>query len=132
MAIRLVEIKPADDPEQLNTEWVIITNDGKTAFHTGGVSMTVGHRGSAKKYVLGVITPGFVLKPGDRVRMCTGYPATEEHGEPPAETDDLKNYYLLRRKTYVKEPGTVLTLMLRGMPISKSEYDPSAPLGVRA
>jgi len=31
----------------------------------------------------------------------------------------------------VKEPGTVLTLMLRGTPISKGEFDPAQPSGVR-
>lgn len=131
MAIRFIEIHPADSAEELNTEWVIITNDGKVPFHTRNVGMTVGRRGSAKKYLLGIIEPGFVLQPGDKVRMCTGNPTTEEHGKPPAETAFVRNYFLLRSKTYVKEPGAVLTLTLRGLPISKGEFDPTNPGSVR-
>lgn len=127
MAIRFVEIKPADNAEALNTEWVIIENDGKTPFNTRGCGMTVGRRGSAKKSLLGIIDPGFVLNPGDKVRMCTGNPATEKQGTPPAEENGVKNYFLFLPKSYVKDAGTVLTLVLRGLPVSKAEYDPAKP-----
>jgi hypothetical protein len=129
MAIRFVEIKAAQNREQLNTEWVVLENTGKTPFHTRGCGMTVGRRGSAAKSLLGIIDPGFVLQPGDRMRMCTGNPATQAHGEPPPE-DTVKNYFLFLPKTYVAAPGTVLTLVLRGLPVSKAEFDPSQPAGV--
>ena len=77
MAIRFVEIKASDNPETLNAEWVILENDGKTAFNTRGCGMTVGRRGSAKKSLLGIIDPGFVLGPGERMRMLTGNPGTQ-------------------------------------------------------
>lgn len=129
MAIRFVEIKAADSTEALNTEWVILENTGKTAFSTRGCGMTVGRRGSNKKSLLGVIDPGFVLQPGDRMRMCTGSPATQTHGTAPE--DDTKNYFLFLPKAYV-QAGTVLTLVLRGLPVSKAEFDPVAPRGVKA
>ncbi|MCX5746696.1 MAG: hypothetical protein NT062_29825 [Proteobacteria bacterium] len=127
MAIRFVEIKAAESAELLNTEWVILENAGKTPFNTRGCGMTVGRRGSAKKSLLGIIDPGFVLQPGEKVRMCTGNPATEKQGTPPAETDGLKNYFLFLPKAYVKDAGTVLTLVLRGLSVSKAEYDPAQP-----
>src|SRR3979409_110369 len=71
MAIRFVEIKASETPEALNSEWVILENDGKTPFNTRGCGMTVGRRGSAKKSLLGIIDPGFVLSPGQEARMCT-------------------------------------------------------------
>src|SRR5437868_12376874 len=121
MAIRFVEIKASDDPEHLNSEWVILENDGKAAFNTRGCGMTVGRRGSAKKSLLGIIDPGFVLQPGERMRMCTGNPATQAHGTPPPE-DTIKNYFLFLPKAYLaKGAGTVLTLVLRGLPVSKAE-----------
>src|SRR5690242_1896309 len=120
MAIRFVEIKPAESTEALNTEWVILENNGKAPFSTRGCGMTVGRRGSAKKSLLGIIDPGFVLQPGQKMRMCTGSPGTEKHGAAPAETDDLKNYFLFLPKAYVN-PGVVLTLVLRGLPVSKAE-----------
>jgi hypothetical protein len=131
MAIRFVEIKPAESSDALNTEWVVLENIGKTPFNTRGCGMTVGRRGSNKKSLLGVIDPGFVLKPGDKIRMCTGNPGTQAHGTPPPE-DEIKNYFLFLPKPYVGVPGTVLTLVLRGLPVSKAEFDPAAPKGVRA
>ena len=131
MAIRFVEIKPSENPETLNAEWVVLENAGKTPFNTRGCGMTVGRRGSAKKSLLGIIDPGFVLQPGERMRMCTGNPATEKHGPPPPE-DNTKNYFLFLPKTYVAGKGTVLTLVLRGLPVSKAEFDPDQPHGLAA
>jgi hypothetical protein len=128
MAIRFVEIKAAENVEALNTEWVILENDGKTAFNTRGCGMTVGRKGSAKKSLLGIIDPGFVLNPGEKVRMCTGNPGTAAHGTAPE--DGIKNYYLFLPKTYLAGAGTVLTLVLRGLPVSKAEFDPAKPAGV--
>jgi hypothetical protein len=130
MAIRFVEIKAAESADALNTEWVILENVGKAPFSTRGCGMTVGRRGSNKKSMLGIIDPGFVLQPGDKMRMCTGNPGTQAHGAAPE--DGVKNYFLFLPKTYVATPGTVLTLVLRGLPVSKAEYDPAAPGGVKA
>jgi hypothetical protein len=129
MAIRFVEIKAAENRELLNSEWVILENTGKAPFNTRGCGMTVGRRGSAKKSLLGIIDPGFVLQPGERMRMCTGNPGTQAHGAPPPE-DEVKNYFLFLPRTYLAGPGTVLTLVLRGLPVSKAEFDPDQPGGI--
>ena len=132
MAIRFVEIKAADNAEALNSEWVILENAGKSPFNTRGCGMTVGRRGSAQKSLLGIIDPGFVLQPGEKIRMCTGNPATQAHGAPPPE-DDVKNYFLFLPRTFLdKGLGTVLTLVLRGLPVSKAEFDPAQPGGLAA
>lgn len=129
MAIRFVEIKASESTETLNAEWVILENDGKAPFNTRGCGMTVGRKGSSKKSLLGIIDPGFVLQPGERVRMCTGNPGTQAHGAAPE--DGVKNYFLFLPKTYLSGgAGTVLTLVLRGLPVSKGEFDPSQPGGV--
>jgi hypothetical protein len=131
MAIRFCEIKAAESEEALNTEWVILENAGKAPFNTRGCGMTVGRRGSNKKSLLGIIDPGFVLHPGEKMRMCTGSPGTQAHGTAPE--DDVKNYFLFLPKTYLGGgAGTVLTLVLRGLPVSKAEFDPSVPGGVKA
>ena len=131
MPIRFVEIKAAENTEQLNSEWVILENDGKQPFSTRGCGMTVGRKGSAKKSLLGIIDPGFVLQPGEKMRMCTGNPATEKHGPPPPEEPGgVKNYFLFLPRTYLNGAGTVLTLVLRGLPVSKAEYDPGKPGGL--
>jgi hypothetical protein len=107
---------------------VILENDGKTPFNTRGCGMTVGRRGSAKKSLLGIIDPGFVLAPGERMRMLTGNPGTQVHG--PAPEDGVPNYHLFLPRIYLAGAGTVLTLVLRGLPVSKAEYDPSQPGGI--
>jgi hypothetical protein len=129
MAIKFVEVKAAETTEALNTEWVILENAGKAPFSTRGCGMTVGRRGSNKKSLLGIIDPGFVLQPGERMRMCTGNPGTQAHGAAPE--DDVKNYFLFLPKVYVGAAGTVLTLVLRGLPVSKVEYDPAQPRGIK-
>lgn len=129
MSIRFVEIHAATDPEQLNTEWVVVANDGKMPFNTRGCGMTVSRRGQKRRSDLGVIDPGFVLMPGDRMRLVTGNPGTKAHGEPPPE-DAIKNYFLFLPAVMVKFPGTVLTMTLRGMPVSKAEFDPARPTGI--
>jgi hypothetical protein len=130
MAIRFVEIKASNHPETLNAEWVILENDGKTAFNTRGCGMTVGRRGSAKKSLLGIIDPGFVLGPGERMRLLTGNPGTQAHGAAPE--DGVKNYFLFLPRAYLQGPGTVLTLVLRGLPVAKAEFDPIQPGGIAA
>ncbi len=131
MGIRFVEIHTAPDGEQLNTEWVVLENDGKLPFNTRGCGMTVGKQGHSKRSALGVIDPGFVMQPGERVRMLTGNPGTKAHGEPPPE-EGVKNYFLFLPRTYLAGVGTVLTLTLRGLAVSKAVFDPSAPGGVAA
>ena len=64
------------------------------------------------------------------MRMCTGSPSTQAHGTAPE--DGVKNYFLFLPKVYVKDPGAVLTLVLRGLPVAKAEFDPGAPRGVKA
>ena len=128
MAIRFVEIKASENPETLNSEWVILENDGKAPFNTRGCGMTVGRRGSAKKSLLGIIDPGFVLSPGGRMRMLTGNPGTQAHG--PVPEDGIPNYHLFLPKLYLHGAGTVLTLVLRGLPVAKAEFDPAQPSGV--
>jgi len=130
MAIRFAEIHAAADAEALNTEWVVLENDGKTPFQTRGCGMTVSRRGEKKRSELGIIDPGFVLAPGEKVRMCTGNPGTKAHGEPPPE-DGIKNYFLFLPKVYLQGAGTVLTLTLRGLPVCKAEFEPANADGVK-
>jgi hypothetical protein len=129
MAIRFVEIHASSDPELLNNEWVVLENDGKMPFNTRGCGMTVSRKGQKKRSELGVIDPGFVLKPGDKIRLVTGNPGTKAHGEAPPE-DAIKNYFLFLPGLMLRGPGTILTLTLRGLPVGKAAFDPESPAGV--
>ena len=83
MAIRFVEIKASDNAETLNSEWVVLENDGKTPFNTRGCGMTVGRKGSNKKSLLGIIDPGFVLLPARRSACSPAIPARRHTARPP-------------------------------------------------
>ncbi|MEZ4401477.1 MAG: hypothetical protein R3B06_15740 [Kofleriaceae bacterium] len=130
MAIRFVEIHAATNPEELNSEWVVLENDGKLPFVTRGCGMSVGRRGQKKRRELGIIDPGFVLKPGDKVRMLTGSPGASDGTPPEDGVDGVTNYYLLLPKHYLQGAGTFLTLTLRGQVVSKAEHDPATATGV--
>jgi hypothetical protein len=131
MAIRFVEIHAATNPDELNTEWVVLTNDGKLPFHTRGCGMSVGRRGQKRRTELGIMDPGYLLAPGERVRMLTGSPGNAAHGTPPDDgVDGIKNYYLFLPKVYLQGAGTFLTVTLRGLAVSKGEFDPAGDSGI--
>ena len=128
MAIRIVEIHPADEDGALNTEWFVLLNDGQRPFMTRNCTLTVSMKGKKKRTQLGTIDPGFTLSPGGKVRVITGNPGRKAHGKAPE--DDLENYNLFLNESVLRGTGTVLTLALRSLPITKATYDPSAEGGV--
>lgn len=129
MAIKIIEIHPADEATALNTEWFVIENDGERPFSTRNCAMTVTRKGQKKRQELGVIDPGFSLAPGSRVRVHTGTPGRKEHGELPK--DDVQIYHLFLNDSILRGEGSVLTMTLRGLPVTKVTFDPAAENGVR-
>jgi len=127
MAIRFVEIHPAEDGKKLNTEWFVLTNDGDTSFSTKNCTLSVS-KGKGKKRSLGTIDPGFHIAPGERVRVVTGNPGKKSQGAPPE--DGERNYNLFLAEPVLRGPGTVLTLGLRSMTVASATFDPSASSGV--
>lgn len=130
MAIRIVEIHAADSPEALNTEYFIVENPGQQPFSTRNCTLSVGRKGSKKRSQLGTIDPGFTLAPGAKMRVITGNPGRVAHGKAPE--DEIPNYNLFLNEPVLQGPGTVLTLFLRSLPVTKATYDPEATGGVAA
>lgn len=144
MAIRIIEIHPADEPEALNTEWLVLENTGTLPFSTRGCSLFVHKRSSGaptrskkkgkktgqrpKKTNLGTMDPGFTMAPGDKVRVATGNPGRKAHGKAPEE--DMRVYNLFLNESILRGPGSILTLTLRSLPVTKAMFDPSAEHGV--
>lgn len=130
MNLSIVEIHPATEPKQLNTEWFILENTGDTAFSTKNCSLSVTRRGSKKRTALGTLDPGFVVAPGERVRIITGNPGKKAHGQPPS--DDTKNYHLFLGDAVLRGKGTVLVFSLRSHELTAAEYDPEGKGGLAA
>jgi hypothetical protein len=129
MAVRIVEIHAAPNADELNTEWFVLENHGKMPFNTRNCGLSVSKRGQKRRQELGIIDPGFVIGPGEKMRVCTGYPGRKSHGAPP--TDDVKSYNLLLNESILRGSGTVLSLTLRSLPVTRCEFDPDAPQGIR-
>ncbi|ACY17987.1 hypothetical protein [Haliangium ochraceum] len=129
MAIRIIEIHPADEPEALNQEWFVLENQGEKPFSTRNCTLSVGRKGQRKSAHLGTIDPGFVISPGEKVRVLTGHPSRKAHGKPPE--DEVKQYSLFLNSSVLRGAGSVLTLALRSLPVAKAAYDPDAESGVR-
>ncbi|RMH42062.1 MAG: hypothetical protein D6689_09350 [Deltaproteobacteria bacterium] len=127
MSIRIVEIHPADDPKALNREWFVVENTGDRPFSTKNCALGTGYGGQRPK-PLGTLDPGFVINPGEKVRVITGNPGRKAHGKPPE--DDIPNYHLFLGAPVIKRPGVVLALTLRSAEVARATYDPNAAGGV--
>jgi hypothetical protein len=130
MALKFVFIHPAQEPEALNTEWFILENTGEKPFSTKNCTLSVTRRGGKKKIELGTLDPGFVITPGEKVRLVTGNPGRKAHGSAPE--DDTRNYNLFLGEQVLRGAGTVLVFALRSHSLATAEYDPDVKSGVAA
>lgn len=130
MAIVITEIKSAESPSKLNTEWFILRNEGDKTFSTRGCILEVSRKGSKKSSSLGTMDPGFNLAPGESVRVITGNPGRKAHGELPS--GEPRNYNLFLAAPVIKGSGTILTIRLRQLSLASAEYSKDADKGVAA
>jgi hypothetical protein len=128
MALRIVEIHPAEDSSALNTEWFVLDNAGDKPFHTKNCSVGVSRPGQKKRREFGTLDPGFPLLPGEKVRIVTGNPGRKVHGKPPE--DGVKNYHLFLGEVLLKGSGTTVTLSLRSLAVASASFDPKGKGGI--
>ena len=128
MAVQIVEIHPSSGEGLLNNEWFILENPGERPFNTKNCALSVRRKGQKKKTQLGVIDPGFVLAPGDTMRVITGNPGRKAHGVQP--DDDIRNYSLFLADSVLRGPGCSLILELRSLPVTRAVFEPEAERGV--
>ena len=127
MSIRIVEIHPAEDRKKLNTEWFVVENDGDKPFSTKNCTLSI-NKGKAKKRSLGTLDPGFVIAPGEKVRVLTGNPGKKSQGAPP--DDAVRNYSLFLGTPVLQGPRSILTLALRTHVVAAATFDPASETGV--
>ena len=80
------------------------------------------YRGS----VLGVIDPGFMLQPGEKILVVSGVPGKKSHGEPPTR-EGMRTYHLFQRDRLLQGDGTILKLAMNHLEVARLVYDKSAP-----
>jgi hypothetical protein len=74
--------------------------------------------------------PGFVLHPGEKVRVVTGTPSKKSQGTPPAEEPGLKTYHLFLRESVLARPGAQLIVQLKQLELARTTFDPNTATGI--
>jgi hypothetical protein len=128
MALIFREAHAAPDKKQLNLEYFILENDGATAVSTARLQVIRGREGK-RGSLLGVIDPGFMLQPGEKILVVSGVPGKKAHGDPPAR-EGMRTYHLLQRASLLEGSGTIIKLALNQIEVAKLIYDPEHKSGV--
>jgi hypothetical protein len=122
------EAHPAPDRKRINEEWFVLENDGATSVSTAGLQV-LGARKGKRASLLGVIDPGFMLQPGEKILVVTGVPGKKSHGEPPTR-EGMRVYHLFQRESLLQGDGTIIRLALNQVEVARLTYDREAPAGV--
>ena len=128
-ALAIRELHAASGPEMLNEEWFLLENVSQSSINVRGCVLTVAESAHRRPHTLGTLDPGFILPPGEKVRVVTGNPARKGEGAAPAESDELKNYHLFLKQNYLSD-GVVVRLTLRQLDLARASFAPDQPGGV--
>jgi hypothetical protein len=126
-ALAIVEMHAGG--EKLNEEWFVLENTSQSSINVRGCVLSVAENAHRRPHQLGTLDPGFILSPGGRIRLVTGAPARKAEGTPPAETEELKNYHLFLKQSYISD-GVVVRLTLRQLDLARATFVPDQPGGV--
>jgi hypothetical protein len=125
MPLQFREAHATADAKRLNEEWFVLENAGATSVSTAGLQVIAARKGK-RGSVLGVIDPGFMLQPGEKILVVSGVPGKKSHGEPPAR-EGMRTYHLFQRDRLLQGDGTVLKLAMNQVEVARLLYDKSAP-----
>ena len=125
MPLQFREAHATADTKRLNEEWFVLENAGATSVSTAGLQVIAARKGK-RGSVLGVIDPGFMLQPGEKILVVSGVPGKKSHGEPPAR-EGMRTYHLFQRDRLLQGDGTVLKLAMNQLEVARLVYDKSAP-----
>ena len=134
MALVFREAHAAPDKKKINEEYFILENDGATAISTAHLQV-IGSRlprpgqKAQRGSMLGVIDPGFMLQPGEKILVVSGVPGKKSHGDPPTR-EGMRTYHLFQRTGLLGGAGTVIKLAMNQMEVAKLIYDPAVENGV--
>lgn len=128
MALVFREAHAAPDKKKINEEWFILENDGAQSINTGGLQVIAARKGK-RGSVLGVIDPGFMLQPGEKILVVSGVPGKKSHGDPPTR-EGLRTYHLFQRDALLHGDGTLLRLAMNQVEVARLVYDPATATGI--
>ena len=128
MALVFREAHAAPDKKRINEEWFILENAGAQSINTGGLQVIAARKGK-RGSVLGVIDPGFMLQPGEKILVVSGVPGKKSHGDPPTR-EGLRTYHLFQRDALLHGDGTLLRLAMNQVEVARLVYDPATATGI--
>ena len=136
MALIFREAHAAPEKKRINEEYFVLENDGATAVSTARlqvISARVPRPGqkAERGSVLGMIDPGFMLQPGEKILVVSGVPGKKSHGDPPAR-EGMRTYHLFQRTGLLQGAGTIIKLAMNQMEVAKLVFDPKTENGVAA
>ena len=134
MALIFREAHAAPEKKKINEEYFVLENDGATAVNTARlqvISSKLPRPGQKQQRgsLLGIIDPGFMLQPGEKILVVSGVPGKKSHGDPP-EREGMRTYHLFQQARLLEGAGTVIKLALNQMEVAKLVYDPAIDTGV--
>lgn len=124
------EARAASEKKKVNEEYFVLENDGASAVSTAGLQVIAARQGK-RGSMLGVIDPGFMLQPGEKILVVSGVPGKKAHGDPPAR-EGMRTYHLFQHESLLKGAGTILKLARNQVEVARLTYDPDAATGVGA
>jgi hypothetical protein len=130
MPLTFREVHATPDKKRVNEEWFVLENAGASAVNTAGLQVISARKGK-RGNVLGMIDPGFMLQPGEKILVVSGMPGKKAHGEPPTR-DGMRTYFLLQREPLLQGDGTLLRLAMNQLEVARVVYDRETPTGVGA
>jgi hypothetical protein len=128
-ALAIRELHPASSDAKLNEEWLVLENVSASSINVRGCALSVAENAHRRPHLLGTLDPGFVIAPGEKIRVITGSAARKAEGAPPAESEEVKNYHLFLKSAYLSA-GVVVRLTLRQLDLARASYLPDQPGGV--
>ena len=128
MALLFREAHATADKKQINGEWFVLENAGASSVSTAGLQVISGRKGK-RGSVLGIIDPGFMLQPGEKILVVSGIPGKKSHGDPP-EREGMRTYHLFQKQPLLQGDGTIIRLAMNQLEVARFVYDRNAPSGV--
>jgi hypothetical protein len=132
MRIVIREIHAARKAGELNDEWLVVENAGDRAYSTAGCTVSIARGKGGRLRSVGTLDPGFLLAPGDRVRLVTGNAGKKAHGKVPVPVEGERNYHLFLGGPLLPGPGAVVVLSMHQHELARATFDPKAESGVAA
>lgn len=126
MTMKIQALSGASEKGKLNTEWLLLVNEGDRPFNATGCSITVSKGSGSRPRVVTTLKAGLIVQPKEVVRLVTGSSGRSSHGAAPEE-EGVRNFHLYLKAPYLERPKLVVRLMNRQQEICRASYDPEQP-----